>query len=332
MKQAEKIYMISDAAKQVEVEAHVLRYWEEELEVPAKRNEMGHRYYTEEDIRRFIRIKELKEQGLQLKAIRHMLKSGDLQTPVMLFEKSRNTNGQGMEGMSQEAVSGEMDMGKRHVLMVKKGEILPVDEKTVAMQEESREQKSFRLQQLLKDMIAEAVQSNNQEICQEIKDTLLKELDYQFRLQEEKEDARDEERISRQEEHYHQIDELIRSYAKRGKRGRRVRKDNSRKESVKKENLKNMKKENMEAEEPEEEDILQEEMTREDLSSKDISDTNKEIPLNEDIHRENLWEEDTQKENGEQAQEMANEEIEREKSKSKGFFPKLFSGKKRPVV
>ena len=38
MKQAEKIYMISDAAKQVEVEAHVLRYWEEELEVPAKRN------------------------------------------------------------------------------------------------------------------------------------------------------------------------------------------------------------------------------------------------------------------------------------------------------
>ena len=36
MKQAEKIYMISDAAKKVEVEAHVLRYWEEELEIPAK--------------------------------------------------------------------------------------------------------------------------------------------------------------------------------------------------------------------------------------------------------------------------------------------------------
>ena len=27
-------YMISDAAKKVEVEAHVLRYWEEELELP----------------------------------------------------------------------------------------------------------------------------------------------------------------------------------------------------------------------------------------------------------------------------------------------------------
>ena len=53
MKQAEKIYLISDAAKQVQVESHVLRYWEEELKLPIKRNEMGHRYYTQEDIARF---------------------------------------------------------------------------------------------------------------------------------------------------------------------------------------------------------------------------------------------------------------------------------------
>ena len=33
-------YMISDAAKMVDVEAHVLRYWEEELELPVERNEM----------------------------------------------------------------------------------------------------------------------------------------------------------------------------------------------------------------------------------------------------------------------------------------------------
>ena len=63
MTQAERIYMISDAAKQVEVEAHVLRYWEEELEIPAKRNEMGHRYYTEEDIARFRRRSEERRVG-----------------------------------------------------------------------------------------------------------------------------------------------------------------------------------------------------------------------------------------------------------------------------
>ncbi len=39
-------YMISDAAALVNVESHVLRYWEEELELTVPRNEMGHRYYT----------------------------------------------------------------------------------------------------------------------------------------------------------------------------------------------------------------------------------------------------------------------------------------------
>ncbi len=42
--------LISDAAKQVKVESHVLRYWEEELHLPTKRNELGHRYYTENHI------------------------------------------------------------------------------------------------------------------------------------------------------------------------------------------------------------------------------------------------------------------------------------------
>ena len=58
-----KRYIISDAAKMVDVEAHVLRYWEDELELPIARNEMGHRYYTEDNIQMFHRIKDLKEQG-----------------------------------------------------------------------------------------------------------------------------------------------------------------------------------------------------------------------------------------------------------------------------
>lgn len=66
-------YMISDAAKKVAVEAHVLRYWEEELELPIARTELGHRYYTEENIRIFQNIKELKERGFQLKAIKVLI-------------------------------------------------------------------------------------------------------------------------------------------------------------------------------------------------------------------------------------------------------------------
>ena len=70
--------LISDAAKQVKVESHVLRYWEEELHLPIKRNELGHRYYTKEDVERFKEIKSMKERGLQLKAIKMILKDGKL--------------------------------------------------------------------------------------------------------------------------------------------------------------------------------------------------------------------------------------------------------------
>ena len=79
-------YLISDAAKLVDVESHVLRYWEEELQLPIKRNELGHRYYTAKDVERFKEIKELKERGLQLKAIRLFLKDGKVEN-VEITEK-----------------------------------------------------------------------------------------------------------------------------------------------------------------------------------------------------------------------------------------------------
>lgn len=66
----EKRYIISDASKLIEVEAHVLRYWEEELDISIPRNEMGHRYYTDFYIDLFKKIKELKDSGFQLKAIK----------------------------------------------------------------------------------------------------------------------------------------------------------------------------------------------------------------------------------------------------------------------
>ena len=75
-------YMISDAAAAVNVETHVLRYWEEELELSVPRNEMGHRYYTKENINEFLKIKELKEQGYQLKEIKNILHGGELPKEV----------------------------------------------------------------------------------------------------------------------------------------------------------------------------------------------------------------------------------------------------------
>lgn len=66
-------FMISEAAKQVKVESHVLRYWEEELNLVIGRTEMGHRYYTKDDIQLFRCIKKLKDEGMLLKDLKPLI-------------------------------------------------------------------------------------------------------------------------------------------------------------------------------------------------------------------------------------------------------------------
>lgn len=84
-------YSVSEAVRLIGVESHVLRYWEEELHVAVSRNSQGHRIYSEENVVTFRRVKELKEKGIQLKAIR-----------VLLEESERP------EKMSGEAGTGEI--------------------------------------------------------------------------------------------------------------------------------------------------------------------------------------------------------------------------------
>ena len=43
---SETHYLISDASKKVDVESHVLRYWEEELEMNIPRNECHHEAWS----------------------------------------------------------------------------------------------------------------------------------------------------------------------------------------------------------------------------------------------------------------------------------------------
>ena len=199
---------ISDAAKEVKVESHVLRYWEEELHLPIKRNELGHRYYTQEDVERFKQIKGMKERGLQLKAIKMILRDGKLDVLSMkqgqigstekLEEEKREespvTNVQG-EPMDREETGLAIDI---------------VDSREREIAAESKEDKSRRLQWLLQQLIRQTLQENNSELCREIKESVVKELDYQFRMQEERDEARDKMLAERDEEHYKWMDELLR--------------------------------------------------------------------------------------------------------------------------
>ena len=66
-------FMISEAAKQVHVESHVLRYWEEELELVIGRTEMGHRYYTEDDIIKLEHIVFYRGLGFSLEQIKEKI-------------------------------------------------------------------------------------------------------------------------------------------------------------------------------------------------------------------------------------------------------------------
>lgn len=250
------IYYISEAAKKVQVEAHVLRYWEEELQLVIKRNEMGHRCYTAEDIQQLQQIKMLKEQGLQLKAIRTVLgggngivsggngiqlqnreedkadelEKGESREPVQIaetkegeakdiskeeahVEKENNRSSiKNMRTMEHKVEDMVMKKAQKYMVTLSKGKepIIETPQEELseyAVQEDmDKAQKAARLQYLLQHMVTEAVKSANQEMCTEIKESILKELDYQFRQQEE----RDEEHWKKEEEHYRKIDEMIR--------------------------------------------------------------------------------------------------------------------------
>lgn len=78
----EQRYLISEASKITGTEAHVLRYWEDELDLKIPRNELGHRCYTEDHIRLFQEIQELKNK---IRA-----EAAAAKAPVVKLNKRRN--------------------------------------------------------------------------------------------------------------------------------------------------------------------------------------------------------------------------------------------------
>ena len=206
------LYSIKEAAEVLGVETHALRYWEEELGLSIERSAQGRRVYTEEDMNLFRRIMGWKKQGLQLKMIKELIHG----------EKG---------GCKQEQKKyEEKDMGRRIIMYRPKEvqvketmELNPVQNLESNPEPVSeREEKARRLQELLKQFISESIRESNTELLGLLKEGLLKELDYQFRLQEEREEEREKLRMEKEDEHFRQLDENIRSAM--DKRGRRRKK------------------------------------------------------------------------------------------------------------
>ena len=177
-----KRYMISDAAKMVDVESHVLRYWEEELDIEIPRNEMGHRYYTDYYIHVFRKIKELKEQGFLLKAIK-----------IALPEIMEGNEVDGVTAIKEEVKYSGINEMSVHVAT-----------------EMDKPSKMEQFQMILGNIVTNALQENNKtltdEMSKNVSDSVIKEMDYLLRLKEE-----------REEERFKKFDEMVRGLQKDNK-------------------------------------------------------------------------------------------------------------------
>jgi DNA-binding transcriptional MerR regulator len=189
-------YMISDAANIVDVESHVLRYWEDELELAIPRNELGHRYYTKENIAEFQKIKELKEQGFQLRAIRMIIHNGTPERAVM-------------DMAAQPTLSGERFESDAWLLSS------PQTKQPVQMSESilDNTDRMAQFTELMTDIVGKALAANNEAlskaITEDVGEQVVKEMNYLMREREEAE-----------EERFRQLDEAIRSALKKKETGR----------------------------------------------------------------------------------------------------------------
>lgn len=248
-------YIISDASKKIDVEPHALRYWEEELGLNIPRNEMGHRYYREEDIKILKNVKVLKEQGFQLRAIKmilpniHKIETLDAKSMLLLrnelnervFELEskqemhdiqvvkqkvdKQTQGDCSNLIHLDEVRGEhinnsneeflKSSDKKEVVTEKATDVCsaniekeetglehisPINEALV-----NREDKMVQFKGIMSDLILNALRQNTEELSNNIGKVvslnMAKELDYQFR-----------EKEQREEERYKHLDETIRAF------------------------------------------------------------------------------------------------------------------------
>lgn len=229
----EKHYMISDAAKLVDVESHVLRYWEEELKIDIPRNEMGHRYYTDTYIKLFKEIKCLKEQGFLLKAIKTLMpellegktfSGADSQTISIAMTGENQVQeqvevqvetppdaaaGQAIQNAMAKAVAVQNQQSMIPKTVVgQESQTIPklAEQETSLAGEEKIEQ--FRM--ILGGIVSQAIEDNNEvlgkEVSSRVSDSVIKEMDYLLRLKEE-----------REEERYKKFDEILRNYQRGNK-------------------------------------------------------------------------------------------------------------------
>lgn len=140
-------YLIKEAATLVGVESHVLRYWEEELKMDIHRNGMGHRYYTKKDIETLTKVRNLKEKGLQLKAIRNYL---EMRREQMAHAEQK------VIPFSEKGKVSKDEHSNLPEIKEEQQDMIPVKQQIL-----SNEAKMEQFQQLMNRIVSNAIQENN---------------------------------------------------------------------------------------------------------------------------------------------------------------------------
>ncbi|MDO4338566.1 MAG: MerR family transcriptional regulator [Eubacteriales bacterium] len=148
----EKRYTVRQAAEMTGVKSYVLRYWEDELELRIQRNEMGHRYYTGYDIQLFMNIKELKNRGLQLRAIKDLIPQIARTVPGTTESHVKLLDGDGC-GQGEAEKTAKTDRAGQEV----------IKDTCQAPDEEPANEKILEFQQILERLIAQELQSKNED-------------------------------------------------------------------------------------------------------------------------------------------------------------------------
>ncbi len=183
---SETRYMISDAARQVGVEAHVLRSWEEELDIKIGRTELGHRYYTDKTIFIMKKVRELREKGFQLKAIKVLIPEIQRKAEDTKEEKDSEKKDE------KTPVNTETEKSAEEPQVVNQHTLISVSDNLDNLE---------KFEDIVGNIVKRALQENNVELENRIADTVLKEMDVLMRIQEKKE-----------EERYRNLDETIRAF------------------------------------------------------------------------------------------------------------------------
>lgn len=146
-------YTVRQAADMTGVKSYVLRYWEDELELRIRRNEMGHRYYTRYDIQLFLNIKELKNRGLQLRAIKDLLPKlsqtppGSTESKIRLLDGT-SQNAEKQPKQEEEAFDNDQELFTGHIEHEKILEFQAILERLIAQELQSKNAEEERCRSL----------------------------------------------------------------------------------------------------------------------------------------------------------------------------------------